>query len=299
MPPLEGIFAAAVTPLAPDLSPDLEALPTLLDFLAQQGAHGALLLGTTGEGPSFSPAEREAILRAALQVRAAHPGFRLLAGTGTPSLTETADLTRLAFDLGYDGALVLPPYYFRQATEDGLFAYFAGLIRRAVPADSSLFIYHIPSLTGVTLTTDFLARLQQAFPGTFAGLKDSSHDAGFARELGERFGASLTVFTGTDSLLQLALGQQAAGCITAPANLFTPQLRAVWDAFRAGQDPSPAQAELSDRRHVLERYAPFPPILKGLLAHRQGFPRWPVRPPLVPVDDERLARAAAELERLD
>jgi 4-hydroxy-tetrahydrodipicolinate synthase len=106
---LSGVYAAAVTPLKPDFSPDADAIPHLLGFLAGRGCHGALMLGTTGEGPSFSPAERDGIWRAAMRVRQEHPDFRLLAGTGTPSLTETIDLTRLAFELGFDGVVTLPP----------------------------------------------------------------------------------------------------------------------------------------------------------------------------------------------
>ena len=167
--PLAGIYAAAVTPLKADFSPDLEAIPSLLDFLAGRGCHGALILGTTGEGPSFSPDERAGIFRAALEVRRVHPGFRLLAGTGTPSLTETVDLTRTAFDLGYDGVVVLPPYYYRTVSETGLLAYFSELIRQALPADGSLFIYHIPSLTGIPLSPAFLKRLKEGFPRQVSG----------------------------------------------------------------------------------------------------------------------------------
>ena len=296
MHPLAGVYAAAVTPLRADISPDPEALPALLDFLARRGAHGALILGTTGEGPSFSPEERGEIFRAALRVRAAHPDFRLLAGTGTPSLTETSALTRTAFDLGFDGVVVLPPYYFRTAGEEGLFAYFSELIRRALPADGPLFIYHIPSLTGVSLPLTLLARLKEAFPRQFAGLKDSSHDADFARQLGERFGEALAVFTGTDSFLQLALESHAAGCITAPANLISPDLRRVWDDFRAGADPAPAQERVSAMRHLLEKFPPFPPLLKALLARQHGFPRWPVRPPLVALDEEKVDQIAREMK---
>src|SRR5512143_3179954 len=99
---LAGVYAAAVTPLKADFSPDVDAIPPFLSFLAGRGCHGALILGTTGEGPSFSPAERETIWRAAVKVRQQHPEFRLLAGTGTPSLTETIDLTRMAFDIVFD-----------------------------------------------------------------------------------------------------------------------------------------------------------------------------------------------------
>ena len=115
--PLAGVYAAAVTPLRPgspsgnaDDSPlDLESVPILARFLASRGCHGIVLFGTTGEGPSFSPREREALMRAACAVRDELPGFRLIAGTGTPSLSETIELTRLAFDLGYEAALVVPP----------------------------------------------------------------------------------------------------------------------------------------------------------------------------------------------
>jgi 4-hydroxy-tetrahydrodipicolinate synthase len=295
MHPLAGVYVAAVTPLQADFSPDLEALPSLLDFLARRGAHGALILGTTGEGPSFSPEERGEIFRAALEVRTAHPDFRLLAGTGTPSLTETAALSRTAFDLGFDGVVVLPPYYFSNVNEEGLFAYFSELIRRALPADGPLFIYHIPSLTGVTLPLTLLERLGKAFPRQFAGLKDSSHDADFARQLGEHFGEELAVFTGTDSLFQQALEAHAAGCITAPGNLISPDLRRVWDTFRAGADIAPAQARVSDVRHVLEKTPPFPPLLKALLARQHGFPLWPVRPPLLALDAEKADQVALEL----
>ncbi|MFZ5821154.1 MAG: dihydrodipicolinate synthase family protein [Chloroflexota bacterium] len=296
--PLAGVYAAAVTPLNPDSTPDLEPVPALLGFLAERGCHGALLFGTTGEGPSFSPAERMAVWQAALEVRQAHPAFRLLAGTGTPSLQETVDLTRAAFDLGYEGAVVLPPYYFRNATEDGLFAWFSALIRQAVPADGYLLGYHIPGVTGVGFSLDLLKRLKDAFPRQFAGIKDSSHQADFAAALGETFGADLVVFSGTDSDFSLALQHHAAGCITAPGNLLSPGLRAVYDAFRAGEDYSAAQGQLAAQRHVLEKYMPFPPILKALLARLHGLPRWPVRPPLVEVSEETALQAAQELAQV-
>ncbi len=294
--PLAGIYAASLTPLDADFSPDLESLPPYLAFLASRGCHGALLLGTTGEGPSFSPAEREAIFRAARTVREEHPGFRLLAGTGTPSLQETIDLTRAAFEAGFDGVVVLPPYYFRKASDDGLFAWFDQVIRKAVPEGGYLLGYHIPGTSGVGLSLDLLARLKEAHPQKFAGIKDSSHDAEHARALGERFGDDLLVLNGTDSFLGLALEAKAQGCITAPANLISPDLRAVWEAARRGEPFSSIQARVSAARHVLERYAPFPPILKALAARLYGWPRWPVRPPLMPVPPEVEERAARELD---
>ncbi len=299
MHPLAGVYSAAVTPLNQDFSPDLRSIPSLLTFLAGRGCHGILLLGTTGEGPSFSPEERLAVLRTALQARAAQPtaqgeATKILAGTGTPSLTETIALTRSAFELGCDGVIVLPPYYYRKATQDGLFRYFRELIHKAVPSDGFLLGYHIPGTAGIGFSTDLLARLKDTFPQQFAGIKDSSHDAEFARQLGERFGSDLLVLTGTDSLLQTALENHAQGCITAPANLISLDLRQVWDAYRRGEDVSALQRRVTEIRQILEKYPPFPPMLKALLAKQYGFPRWPVRPPLEEATSEDVKKVLEE-----
>jgi len=292
--PLAGIYAAAVTPLHANLGVDPEAVVPLLEFLADRGCHGALLFGTTGEGPSFAAAEREAVWRAALAVRASRPGFRLLAGTGTPSLQETVDLTHLAFDLGYDGVVTLPPYYFRKASDDGLFAWFAQVIQRAVPADGHLLGYHFPGAAGIGFSLDLLARLKQAFPVQFAGIKDSSHDAEFAQALGTRFGTDLLVLNGTDSLLIEALEAGAGGAITAPANLISPDLRALWDAWLAGGETEAIRGRVVHARHALEAHPPFPPMLKALLHSQYGMPHWPVRPPLEEARPEAIEMVNAE-----
>ncbi len=296
--PLAGVYTAAVTPLKLDSTLDLEAVPVLLRFLASRGSHGALLFGTTGEGPSFSPAERETLLRAACAFRPEAPDFRLLAGTGTPSLAETIDLTKLAFSLGFDGVVVLPPYYFRKVSEDGLFEWFSEVIRKAVPSDGYLLGYHIPSVSGMSFSLDLIQRLKDAFPNQFAGIKDSSHDIDFARSLGQRFGADLLVLNGTDSYLQLAMENKAQGCITAAANLISPDLRAVWDAVRAGADPTDIQVRVTAQRHVLEKYPPFPPTLKALMHRLHNFPRWNVRPPLEALSAKAEEQALAEFNQV-
>lgn len=296
--PLAGVYAAAVTPLL-DSTLDLDSVPHLLAFLASRGCHGAVLFGTTGEGPSFSPAEREALMRCAHEARESIPGFRLIAGTGTPSLSETIDLTRLAFDLGFDGVLVLPPYYFRKATEDGLFLWFRELIQKAVPADGFVLGYHFPRVAGIGFSLELLKRLKDQFPSQFAGIKDSSHDADLARDLGETFGSNLVVLTGTDSYLELAMQNKAAGCITAPANILSPDLREVWEAMKEGRDSTEAQVRVKKQREILDAYPPFPPTLKALLHRRHGFPRWSVRPPLESLAGEREAQVVQEFEGLD
>ncbi len=292
--PLAGVYAAAVTPLRPDASLDLDSVPAFVEFLAGRGCHGVVLFGTTGEGPSFSPTERERLMRAACEARQAMPGVRLLAGTGTPSLSESIELTKLAFDLGFEGVLAVPPYYFRKATDQGLFTWFSELIRKAVPAQGYLLGYHFPNVAGIGFSLDLLARLKDAFPTQFAGIKDSSHDAELARNLGEKFGSDLVVLTGTDSYLQLAMQNQAAGCITAPANLISADLREVWNLMNEGKDATQAQARVKERRDVLEKYPPFPPTLKALLHRLHGFPRWSVKPPLESISNEIEERVVQE-----
>jgi 4-hydroxy-tetrahydrodipicolinate synthase len=296
---LAGVYAAALTPLHSDGNLALGDLLRLLDFLAGRGCHGALLLGTTGEGTSFAPDERRAILSAGLQVRQSHPDFRLLAGTGTPSLEETIQLSRTAFDLGFDGVVVLPPYYYKKLSDDGLLSWYCQVIQRAVPAGGALFGYHIPGVSGVGLSLELLSRLKDAQPDKFAGIKDSSGDPEHAVQLGRRFGQDFLVLTGSDRLLSHALQQGAGGCITAMANLYSPELRRAWDAYRDGNlaEQENAQASLSAKRQVLDRYPPAPPLLKAVIARQHSFPTWAVRPPLMPLGSDLAERAALEFSQ--
>ncbi len=297
--PLAGVYVAAVTPLDAQGKLDLDAIPNLLAFYAEQGVHGVLFLGTTGEGPSFSPREREAVFHATAAARdAAFPHLKLFAGTGTPSLDESIQLTRAAFASGFEAVVVLPPFYFRQASEEGLFRWFAALIDQAVPADRFLLGYHIPKVSGVGFSLDLLARLKARFPQRFAGLKDSSHREDWAQQLGQTFGRDLLVLNGTDSLLTLAWEAGAQGSITAPANLMGAALRGLWEAWLAGEPLEERQAAITALRLKLEEQMPFPPLLKGLLATLYGLPRWEVRSPLLPLPSDRLEAMTAQVRPL-
>lgn len=281
---LPGVYAAVITPLNPDLSPDLEGLTKLIQFLAGRGCHGVLVLGTTGEGPSFSREERLSIYQAAAEASQSLPGFRLMAGTGTPSLQDTIFLTNAAFAMGYDSAVVLPPYYYRKVTDDGLVSWFSQLMDQAVPADKSIFLYHIPPVTGIDLSVGFFSQLKDKYPNAFAGIKDSSGDPDMALSLGQRFGTDLIVLTGNDRLFSLALQSGASGCITAGANLLSPLHRKIWDSFQSGDPDEITQDKLTAAREVLDRYTPFPPLIKMMLSRLHDFSYWKVKPPLKDFD---------------
>jgi 4-hydroxy-tetrahydrodipicolinate synthase len=294
-PSLSGVYAAALTPLHADQSLALEDIPGYLNFLANRGCHGALILGTTGEGPSFEAKERILIFKAAIEFRQFHPDFRLLAGTGTPSLEETIFLTKTAYNLGFNGVVVLPPYYFHQATDDGLFEWFQNLINRAVPRDGQFLGYHFPAQSRVPLSLNLLLQLRDSFPDQFVGIKDSSKDSEYAHHAYEIFDANFKILTGSDRFLSSALEAGASGCITAMANLFSPKLREVWDAHQQGKKADAAQKYLSEKRTILEQYPPFAPTIKAMLPMLHGLPSWSVRPPLVPLDEVRAQLAANEL----
>jgi 4-hydroxy-tetrahydrodipicolinate synthase len=278
---LNGVFAATVTPLNPDLTPDLEGLNELLHFLANRGCHGALLMGTTGEGPSFSILERLSIYKAAAEAVKLFPNFHLLAGTGTPSLEDSVNLTRAVFDLGYSGVVVLPPYYYRKISDEGLFAWFSQFIKKSVPKNGAVLGYHIPPVTGIGFSIELLSRLIDSFPDQFLGIKDSSGDQAWARTLGLHFGNDLLVLNGNDSLFSLALKSQASGCITALANLVSPLHRIVWENFQAGLPDDITQYKLIKVRELFDRYPPMPPLIKQVLSREYGFPMWRVKLPLL------------------
>jgi 4-hydroxy-tetrahydrodipicolinate synthase len=290
--PLRGVIAAMPTPLTADLEPELAAVPTLLDDLVAQGCHGALIMGTTGEGPSFAVTERQSVLAAAAAWRATanRPEFLLLGATGCANAPETIGLSRTALGLGYDALLVTPAFFFKNVAPVGVTHYYSQVLE-ALPDDARLLLYHIPAVTGVTVSTDVLTALRSAFGPMVAGLKDSSLDLDHTRRLLTTF-PDLAVFTGTDSHLLPALAAGAAGSITALASACGDVLRAAYDAQAAGSARPIDQERLTALRAAGDRY-PLVAAVKTLVASRRGLPRWPVRPPLVALTPAEAAEVTA------
>jgi 4-hydroxy-tetrahydrodipicolinate synthase len=285
---LSGVFAAALTPLKEDLSPDEKLIQRYLSHLENNGCHGALLLGTTGEGPSFSREERIKVMESGMEFKQTHPQFKLLLGTGSPSLDETMKLTEHAFTLGFNGVVVLPPYYYRKLNDHSLFEWYRLIIENAVPDNGYVIGYNIPSMTGISFSFDLLTRLKERFPRKFAGIKDSSSDELYCRELGKRFGNELLVLTGNDKLFSLALENGAGGCITALANLYSPLSREVWDGFQQSIKVDKEQQKLSSLREILEKQSPYPATLKAMMNRMFHLPLSPVKPPLENLDLDQM-----------
>jgi 4-hydroxy-tetrahydrodipicolinate synthase len=292
---LKGVIPAVVTPLNASDQPDLESLRRHIRVLAREGCDGILLLGTTGEGPSMGLSERESILDAGLS---AEEDLFVMVGTGLPSLSDSLYLTRRAFQLGADVAVVLPPYYYKRVTDQGLLDFYRRLLDQAVPEGGMLMLYHIPQVTQVPLSFGLIEELVNISDRRLAGIKDSSGDLAHAKELCDRF-PQLRVFVGTDKLLLDGLQSGAAGCITAGANVLAPLDVAVYRTFASNQDAESLQSQLTAAREILERYQPFPAGLKSLLALRYGNHSWNVRPPLVPLSEEDRNDLISALRNLD
>ena len=289
---LTGIFPAVVTPLTASDRLMKDNLRLHIRTLIEEGCDGLVILGTSGEGPSIGINERVEVMKVAFSEAKDSP---ILLGTGCPSLKDTISLTRKAFDLGAKGVLVIPPYYFKNVSSEGVFQYFRRLIDEAIPKDGRLILYHFPQLTQVPITFDLIERLREYAPNQLAGVKESSGNLEFLSELCKRY-PDLAIFVGNDKLFLTGLKLGAAGCITAPSNILSPLIIKVFKAFRSGKDAGALQDELSSIRTVLEKHPPFPPTLKFLLSMRYKTKGWQVRPPLCPLSENEKISLVNELK---
>jgi 4-hydroxy-tetrahydrodipicolinate synthase len=276
---LEGVIPSVVTPLGDDDQVRLDNLRHHIRTLAAEGCDGVLLTGTTGEGPSLGLAEREAVIKAGLE---AAEGMTVLAGTGCASLTETVYLTRRAYELGVNATLVIPPFFFKNVSDDGLLAFYRRLLDEAVPSDGSLLLYHFPKMSQVPITSRLLEDLLAIDSERITGIKDSSGSLEHLGELCRRF-PQLQIFPGNDRLFLAGLEMGAAGTITAPSNCFAPLNVNVYRAFKGGQNAAKHQEKLTLARSVIDRHPSLPASQKYLLSRRYGSSGWELRPPLVPL----------------
>ena len=279
-----GVWSPVLVPLRPDLSIDSERFIGHARWLLAQGCHGLALFGTTSEANSFSVAERKALLEAV--VEGGISPDRLMVGTGCCALTDTVELTRHAFDAGCRRMLMLPPFYYKGMSDEGLFRSFAEIIERVGAPDLEVFLYNFPQLSGVPVTGELIALLRAAFPEAIAGVKDSSGDWSNTQMMLDRF-PRLAIFPGSETLLLDGLRAGAAGCITATSNVNAAGARAVFDAWEDGlEDADAAQAGATAIRRTIDRF-PGIPAQKHLVAHYRNDPAWSeVRPPMVALSDD-------------
>ena len=280
-----GIWSPVVTPVDGNLAPDADRFVRHATRLLADGCHGLVIFGTTGEAPSFAADERMALLETV--VSAGLPPDRIIVGAGCPALTDTVRLIRHAAATGCAGVLVVPPWWFRDIPEEGVFRSYAEVIERCAGNLPDLYLYHFPRLSGVPVTPALVGRIAGAFPGVVAGIKDSGGDWNNTRALLDAH-PDLAVFPGSETWLLPALRAGGAGCITATANVNAAAIRAIWNAWKAGDGRVDAlQEDAVSVRRAIEGW-PLAPALRHILALRYDDPGWRIpRPPLLPLDEDQ------------
>lgn len=294
-PSFAGVLVPVLTPFvstgARAGAPDAERFIAFCRFLLDQGADGLAIFGTTSEANSMSAGERMELLDRLID--AGVPPGKLMPGTGACSVTEAAALIRHAVGHGCGGVLMLPPFYYKGMSDDGLFAFMAAVIDRVGSAALRMYLYHIPPQTVLGLSLDLVGRLIEAYPQTIVGLKDSSGDWNNTAALLERF-PGFAVFPGSEVFLLDGLRKGAAGCITATGNVNVPGIRRVYENWRMPQADA-LQAAITTARKTIQAY-PMVPALKRIVAHFHNDPDWAaVRPPMLPLDKGQSAALLADL----
>src|SRR5215467_9572598 len=288
--PLSGVIAAIATPVDEAGAPDLKRAVNLARYLLDNGCDGLNVLCTTGEATSFSVDERKGVMDA-YQANGL-PMHRLMVGTGAASITDAVALTRHAANLGFGGALVLPPFYYKGVPDDGLVAYVETLVKATAQKPIPIYLYHFPAMSGLPWHVALIERLRQRFGARIVGLKDSSGDMAYARAAAA-LAPDFRVFPSTEAVLMEARAGAFAGCISATANL-NPDLCAR--AWRSG-DAAALDAAVAIRK--LFDGKPLVPGVKALLAHIHRDAAWArVKPPLTTFSAGEQAAVATSYEGL-
>jgi 4-hydroxy-tetrahydrodipicolinate synthase len=295
IPSIRGVLAPVVTPFKPDLTPDAERFMAHCRWLLSQNC-GLAVFGTNSEANSLSVEERMTLLDALLA--AGIPAARLMPGTGCCALTDTVRLTEHAIKAGCAGVLMLPPFYYKDISEDGLYRYFAEVIERVGDARLRIYLYHIPPVAVVGITPLLVERLLKGYPSAIAGMKDSSGDWTNTKTMLDAFASSgFDVFPGSETFLLAGLRHGAVGCISATANVNPAAIDKLYREWR-GAEADQQQEALNVVRKTVGQYVMIP-ALKQAIAHYADDPEWvTVRPPLTELTTVQAQHIIQGLEQL-
>ena len=297
--PIHGVFCASATPVLEDGTPDHAAFATHCHALLREGCDGIALLGTTGEANSFGIAQRQALLDKV--IASGIDPQRLLPGTSQTNVADTVTLMRHAVEAGVKATVVLPPFYYKGVSDEGLFRFYAEAIEGVGRDDLRVVLYHIPPIAQVGLSIELVGRLLEAFPGIVVGIKDSSGKLESMQQFASTF-QDFSVLAGADPFMLPLLRSGGAGCITSSSNLIGKHLRVVFDHFfdaGAIEKVETAQARINAWRDLSNAYVQLPTI-KAMLARRRNHPGWTrVRPPLVELSPAELDTVWAKMVELE
>ena len=293
---VRGIYAAAISPFREGGSLDTAKLVKYCQYLTTDGGcDGVAPTGTTGEGNSISFRQKMELPGAF-----AEAGFdlnRAIFGTGACATQDAIDLSRAALDAGFPNVLVLPPFYYKNPSDEGLYRYFAQLIESVGDDRLRVYLYHFPQMSATPIPVDVAVRLKKEFGPVVAGLKDSSGDMSQALAFADATGGvdgDFDVYPSSEALLFEGLDGGCAGIISGSTNAFANYVQ----KGRADGPDSEAFALVKDARATASKY-PLMAAMKQMEAWRTGDDSWiRMAPPLVPLSDEQKANLKADAEGL-
>lgn len=290
---IRGVLAPVLTPFNGQLEPDVGRFVAHCQWLISQQASLAIF-GTNSEAASLSVAERLGLTDALLA--AGVPPERLMPGTGGCAITDATTLTRHAVVHGAAGVLMLPPFFYKGVSDEGLYGYYSGVIDRVGDARLKVYLYHIPQVTQVPITLKLIEMLRKRYPDTVVGAKDSSGVWDNTRAMLDNFASDgFDVFPASESTLSKALPLGAAGCISATVNMNPGCIHAVYQGWNTPEGAA-LQAKVDVVRNIFQA-VPMIPAMKRVVAEFSGQPQWQqVRPPLTNLDEALVPDLLAKLD---
>src|SRR5437879_969763 len=294
-----GVLAPVVTPFNSDLVPERERFIRHCQWLLSQNC-GLAVFGTNSEANSMSAEERSTLLDAL--VAAGIDPSRIMPGTGCCSITETVELTAHAVKHGCAGVMMLPPFYYKEVSEEGLYRYFSEVVQRVGDTRLKIYLYHIPPVAVVGVTPKLVERLLKAYPNAIAGMKDSSGDWNNTKTFLDAFAMNgFDVFVGSESFLLANLRNGGVGTISATANVNPAAIHKLYREWNTADDADQQQSKLDVVREVFSsrKFASMIAALKQAIAIYRNDPEWArARPPLVELTTEQAKLLAAELKAI-
>ena len=291
---IEGVLSPVITPFRKDYSPDAERFVAHCRWLLRSGCAGLAIFGTNSEANSLSVSEKRQLLEK-LVAGGVSPS-QLMPGTGHCALSDSIELTRAAVQMGCAGVLMLPPFYYKGVSDEGLYRNFAEIIERVGDERLQLYLYHIPPVSQVSISLALIERLLSKYPGIVAGVKDSSGDWANTKAMLDAFAkGGFDVFAGSETFLLDNMRGGGKGCITATGNVNPGPIANVYRNWRSA-DADKLQAGITATRKIVQKQ-PMIPALKCAVAHFGNDPQWKtVRPPLVELNAKQEEELIKELK---
>lgn len=292
-PHFSGVVAPVLTPFDEKGNPDVKRFIAHAKWCLEDGCTALAPFGTTSEATSLGLDERiellEKLIASGIDAR------KLMPGNGTPNIPDTVKLTKHGLSKGVGGFLTLPPYYYKNMSDEGIFRFFAEVIERVGDKKLKLYLYHIPPQAVLGFSLPLIGRLIKAYPETVIGLKDSTGDWKCTEGILKEYASTgFEVFPGAETSMLPALRMGGVGCISATANVAARNIRSVFDNWQS-KDADAAQEKITATRKAIQAY-PVIPVMKAMIAHYRNDPGWNrVRPPFVALTAAEAEKAIADL----